>query len=161
MEKEIKITPPEGFEIDKDNSTFECIKFKPVVKKRWRDDPNQLVEGYFIGLTGVEKVNKATCKLVFENWHGIFASEKQAKSVFAMAQISQIMAHDDRFGGAITDEEWLDDRIYKYCIYRSENKISTADNLVTYRFLAFHTNAQRYLFIEENEDLIKDYLMID
>lgn len=26
--KEIKITVPEGYEIDKDNSTFECIKFK-------------------------------------------------------------------------------------------------------------------------------------
>ena len=30
MEKEIKITPPEGFEIDQENSTFECIKFKPI-----------------------------------------------------------------------------------------------------------------------------------
>jgi hypothetical protein len=27
-EKEIKITVPEGYEIDKENSTFECIKFK-------------------------------------------------------------------------------------------------------------------------------------
>lgn len=26
---EVKITVPEGFEIDKENSTFECIKFKP------------------------------------------------------------------------------------------------------------------------------------
>ena len=28
MEKEIKINIPEGYEIDKENSTFECIKFK-------------------------------------------------------------------------------------------------------------------------------------
>lgn len=27
--KEIKITVPEGYEIDRENSTFECIKFKP------------------------------------------------------------------------------------------------------------------------------------
>lgn len=27
--KEIKIVPPPGFVIDKENSTFECIKFKP------------------------------------------------------------------------------------------------------------------------------------
>lgn len=27
-QKEIKITVPEGYEIDKENSTFECIKFK-------------------------------------------------------------------------------------------------------------------------------------
>lgn len=29
--KEIKITVPEGYEIDKENSTFECIKFKKKV----------------------------------------------------------------------------------------------------------------------------------
>lgn len=30
--KEIKIDIPEGYEIDKENSTFECIKFKPSKK---------------------------------------------------------------------------------------------------------------------------------
>ena len=29
METEIRIKVPEGMEIDKENSTFECIKFKP------------------------------------------------------------------------------------------------------------------------------------
>lgn len=29
METEIRIRVPEGMEIDKENSTFECIKFKP------------------------------------------------------------------------------------------------------------------------------------
>lgn len=28
--KEIKIQVPEGYEIDKENSTFECVKFKKV-----------------------------------------------------------------------------------------------------------------------------------
>ena len=28
--KELQIQAPEGYEIDKDNSTFECIKFKPI-----------------------------------------------------------------------------------------------------------------------------------
>lgn len=30
--KELKIQVPEGYEIDKENSTFECIKFKPIDK---------------------------------------------------------------------------------------------------------------------------------
>lgn len=30
--KEIKINVPNGYEIDKENSTFECIKFKPIKK---------------------------------------------------------------------------------------------------------------------------------
>ena len=28
--KSMKITPPEGYEIDKENSTFGDIKFKPI-----------------------------------------------------------------------------------------------------------------------------------
>lgn len=31
--KEIKIKVPEGYEIDKENSTFSCIKFKPIKKE--------------------------------------------------------------------------------------------------------------------------------
>ena len=31
--KEVKIQVPEGYEIDKENSTFECVKFKPIIKK--------------------------------------------------------------------------------------------------------------------------------
>ena len=30
--KELKIQAPEGYEIDKENSTFECVKFKPIKK---------------------------------------------------------------------------------------------------------------------------------
>lgn len=30
--KELKIQAPEGYEIDKENSTLECIKFKPIKK---------------------------------------------------------------------------------------------------------------------------------
>ena len=30
--KEVKIQAPEGYEIDKENSTFECVKFKPLKK---------------------------------------------------------------------------------------------------------------------------------
>lgn len=33
MENEIHINIPEGMEIDKENSTFECIKFRPKPKK--------------------------------------------------------------------------------------------------------------------------------
>ena len=35
--KEIKIDIPKGYEIDKENSTFECIKFKPVKNITYED----------------------------------------------------------------------------------------------------------------------------
>lgn len=36
--KEIKIKVPEGYEIDKENSTFECIKLKPIKKELTYED---------------------------------------------------------------------------------------------------------------------------
>lgn len=38
MEKEVKIQVPEGYEIDEKNSTFECIKFKPIKKVETYDE---------------------------------------------------------------------------------------------------------------------------
>ena len=36
--KEIKINIPEGYEIDEENSTFKCIKFKPIKKELTYED---------------------------------------------------------------------------------------------------------------------------
>ena len=36
--KEIKIKVPKGYEIDKENSTFECVKFKPIKKELTYED---------------------------------------------------------------------------------------------------------------------------
>ena len=78
-----------------------------------------------------------------------------------MARISQIMANDvEHFGGAITDEEWGKDE-WKFVICRSWNRIFTKAVRSDYYFLAFHTEAQRHLFLEKYRDLVKEYLMID
>lgn len=57
--KELKIQIPVGYEIDKDNSTFECIKFKPIKKDiTYKDVCNTLFEnntGYYIDQYG--KIN--------------------------------------------------------------------------------------------------------
>lgn len=73
--KEIKINVPEGYEIDKENSTFECIKFKLVKKEpTYKDVAEELFSNpcYFTnrrgeivfteGLTSKEDKNNATNK---------------------------------------------------------------------------------------------------
>lgn len=157
--KEFKITIPEGMEIDKENSTFECIKFKPIKAKRWKDDVNTKLAGYYI--TKHAKIE--TTGLVFNESdnYNVFATEKQAKSALAMARISQIMVNDCRFGGTIIDEEWNNNQINKYCIERVNNNIDIDWSSSIYNFLAFHTEEQCDLFLKENEDLVKDYLMIE
>ena len=157
--KEFKVNVPEGYEIDKENSTFECIKFKRVKEQRWRDNVNKHFCGYYIDNDSSIHIN--ITEVNDKRNHNMFATKKQAKSALAMARISQIMANDERFGGIITNEEWRDDSNMKYIIDRFKNIVSIDVTTTLYCFLAFHTNNQRYLFMKENMDLIKDYLMID
>lgn len=49
--KEIKIKVPEGYEIDKENSTFECIKLKPIKKLTYKDVAEEL---FFEGLFAID-----------------------------------------------------------------------------------------------------------
>lgn len=156
---ELRIICPPGMEIDKENSTFECIKFKSVIK-RWRDT-NPKVKGYYILGNMIKSLNLIYSGTLDNDNHDVFATEKQAKSALAMAQISQIMANDERFGGIVTDKEWDCNVSFKYVIERCGNKIIKNIYYNIYHFLAFHTNKQRDLFLKENEDLVKDYLMID
>lgn len=86
-------------------------------------------------------------------------SEKVAKSMLAMAMISQLIPY---YGGEITDEEWKDSTKHKYIIALYQGKIIKCEwNTCNYYFLAFHTAEQRSNFLKYNEQLVKDYLMID
>lgn len=47
--KELKIQVPKGYEIDKENSTFECIKFKQIKGTTYEDICSNLFKsGYYI-----------------------------------------------------------------------------------------------------------------
>lgn len=130
---------------------------QPQEPQPWRYNRDVNVKGFIIS----KEAEIESCALPFnvKNAYHIFATEKQAKSALAMARISQIMANDPRFGGAITDEEWRDEK-EKYVILRLGNEVKTDWFTNVYRFLAFHTKKQRDLFLQENEDLVKDYLML-
>ena len=127
------------------------------IKKRLVDKEDAEVKGYFID-TGSHIEYYSGYNIYTD--HNIFATEKQAKSALAMARISQIMANDLRFGGPITDEEWVTNNLKKFTIRRINGRAVFNTDSFVYNFLAFHTSEQRQLFWEENEELIKDYLMI-
>lgn len=140
-----------GYISNKDLVIVEELKF-------WSDEEN-CISGFYRNVhSGISRVNDVPND---EHHYDVFATKKQVKSVIAMARISQIMANDiDNFGGAISDEEWKNDE-WKYVIYRDVCSINTSFVKHNYYFLAFHTSAQRNLFLEKYRDLVKDYLMID
>jgi len=130
-----------------------------VTTKRWRDNPRAFyIQNRILGSSEKRWYN------TYDNYN-IFADESQAKSAIAMARISQIMANDERFGGAITAKEWKNEDIQKFVIKCECKTPSVIDfyaewTFTTKDFLAFHTRAQARLFIDENEDLLKDYFMV-
>ena len=157
--KEINITVPEGYEIDKENSTFECIKFKKRIDVNiWKDI--ERLEGIYINNTSdFSHVDTVITKT--DSWDkNIFIDIQHAKSALAMAQISQLMPY---YGGEITKEEWSDDNLPKYTIFRMQNHYEVEVVYKTYNLLAFHTKEQRdgFLSFPENVQLVKDYLIID
>lgn len=151
--KELKINVPEGYEIDRENSTFECIKFRPIVKT-WKDIDR--ISGKFIN--NISNITSIECRKS-DNDKNVFISEKYAKSALAMAQISQLLPY---YGGFFTDEEWNDPFIKKYCIFRTRDDIDYVENTFTYRFIAFRTSEYRKKFMSrpENIQLVKEYLML-
>lgn len=154
--KELKINVPEGYEIDKEASTFECIKFKPINKVNIWEDIKRINGVYINSLSDIAPISG---KSEDETDVNIFIDEKHAKSALAMAQISQLMPY---YGGPITDKEWKDAGKIKYCI---ENYLGSMEFTTAYCYstlLGFHTEEQRDKFMSypENVQLVKDYLMI-
>lgn len=162
--KEIKIQIPEGYEgIDEEKSNL--AEGKIVFKKKkeqtpWRYNKNATLSGYYV--TNEADIEDVQDLFNVSNAWNTFATRKQAESMLAMAQLSQIIQNDPRFGGPITDKEWLNRDMYKYIIDRYDNDIKTYSWLeCSFRFLVFHTEEQRDLFLKENEDLIRQYFMLD
>lgn len=160
--KEIKISIPEGYEIDTKNSTFECIKFKKKVKEvnTWKDISK--LQGFYI-------LEDSTIKELDPVYHNIramrentnvFINRKYAKSALALAQISQLMPY---YRGEITDEEWRDVKLKKYGVIYYNNKIATNIYYDTKQIIGFHTEEQlnRFLSFPENMQLIRDLYMVD
>ena len=172
--KELKIDIPQGYEIDKENSTFECIKFKKKEFgiRTWNDYVKKYgnlewlsFEEDKINLSAPDSsgplpaldtyFNVSFRKSDFtDNYHRI------KKHIKAFLIINKLMPY---YGGAISDEEWArEDMDFVYTIERVGNKIhkkTTCFN--TYKYLAFRTRKQRDSFYENNEQLVKDYLMLD
>jgi len=129
--------------------------------ERWRDRKDATLYGYYINDSS--RIISDDCRGGYSHDcsnRNIFATKKQAQSALAMAQISQIIANDKRFGGPLTDKDWLNDKKIKYSIRRFRSEIAKGMELNDFTPLAFHTNEQRNLFFEENQDLLKAYFML-
>ena len=87
MEKELKIIPPIGYEIDKQKSTFEKIIFKKIPEnpKTWED---------YCSLMKGETVYYTNCNNIivsgFSDAHDKFVTKKRAEQFIALGKLLQL-----------------------------------------------------------------------
>ena len=161
----LQIEIPKGYELDKENSTSFNVRFK---KKEENEEPKGITwedligkyvprgSAYISSICEIGEINKYWA--FGSNEKNLFIDSKHAKSALAMSQISQLIPY---YGKAVTDEEWSNKDMSKYCIARYKNDILIQHCLMEYRLLAFHTLKQAEDFLEYNKQLVYDYLMID
>ena len=149
--KELKIEIPEGYEIDKEKSTFENIVFKKKeeVVNCWEDIKR--INGVWIAhLSDIQSYEGVPPYRTNKN---VFLNEKYAKSALALAQISQLLPYYN------SDVDW-NDSSNKYCVCRDGNNIRIRIFVRTYCPLAFKTSEEVERFLRYNEQLVKDYYML-
>ena len=108
---QLTIDVPEGYEIDKENSTFECIKFKPIKK-------------YLTYKEIAEKLNKDTCFFIakgkiqsyaqyasYDN-PGVANSYRQIEKILAINQLMNIA----KYYNGDWKPDWNNKYELKYCI---------------------------------------------
>ena len=93
--KELKIQTPEGYEIDKENSTLECIKFKPIKKYiTYKDICNTLFtkeQGFFISTSGDIEKEMFDYYVAIEKNNA--TNRKQLEKVLALNQLFNIATY--------------------------------------------------------------------
>lgn len=146
----LKINVPEGFEIDKDKSTFEEIVFKPIVKelpKTWEDLGN--IKGWYVSNN---KVLEYSSNPPDESSSDVFAIKEQAKAAIALAQLSQLRE--------VYRQGWVPDWYYageiKHSIIKLDGKIDSTSLWRSAHFLSFQSLQVRDEFLKNFKDLIEE-----
>lgn len=156
MEKEVKIVPPEGYEIDTEHSTFECIKFKPIkpqIPKTWEEfcETHCLMprEAFIGSGSSIYEVVHVKRRSIADR--NILPSKEYAETMLAICQLIQLRdCYNDGW-----KPDWKNSRSYKYTIYSKCGNIAVGLNDVVSRVLAFKTNELRNTFLENFKELIE------
>ena len=149
MEKTIKITPPEGYEVDKEKSTFSEIVFKklePTLPMNWEE--LGVVGGYYV--SSRSNINNMSMRNAVDVNRNLFPTEEEAKAMLAMAQLCQLR---DAWNG-----EWRanwEDNVQKYCITSHKNILCTDFYYYTSTPMAFKTKELRDDFMVVFKDLLE------
>lgn len=149
MENKIKIVPPEGYEIDKDKSSFEEIVFKKKensLPMKWEDLGE--VNGYYIGaISSSCRIHKG---LSIEENKNLFPSKEEAEAMLAMAQLCQLR---DRWNEG-WKPNWTNNET-KYTVCVINDKLTVYSWSQSYRPMYFKRQELADKFLDTFRDLLE------
>ena len=148
--KEFKIQVPEGYEIDREKSTFENIVFKKLEKelpKSWEE--LHMIKGWFVeNGSGIYKFEK--CFTISKN-RNLFPTKEEAEACLELAQLCQLR---DRYNDG-WKPDWTSSADDKYTIYFDDDEIFSTESYSSHRILTFKTEELRDKFLENFRELIE------
>lgn len=117
--KKLKINIPEGYEIDKENSTFECIKFKKkdltyedIAISLFNNKKTYFIDEYgeikSVELEGTATIDYTNC-----------TSEKQAEKLLAINQLMNVA----KYLNGSWKPNWTNDKECKYYICINSDQV--------------------------------------
>ena len=120
MEKELKIIPPIGYEIDRQKSTFEKIIFKKIPEnpKTW-EEYCSLMKGKTVYYTNCNTITVSG----FSDAHDKFVNKKRAEQFIALGKLMQLRDY------------WVREyKEFKYALLVTRN-----ENILVYAWSWYHT----------------------
>ena len=147
MEKELKIEVPQGYEIDRQKSTFEKIVFKKIPEnpKTW-EDYCSLMKGKTIHYPDYYYI----ILRIFEDAYNMFATEERAKQFIALGKLLQLRDY------------WVKGYSeFRYALFGTKDGISLCDCSGFYAYsLTFPTKEMAKEFKDCFYDLIKHAFLL-
>ena len=147
--KELKIEVPQGYEIDRENSTFEKIVFKKVERElptRWED--LGVIRGFYVNAHS--ELRDFECYTGKDSNKNTFPTKEEAEACLALAQLCQLR---DRYNDG-WKPDWKNDTELKYVIEIFWDNIVKRVYECRYKVLAFKTEELRDKFLENFKHLI-------
>lgn len=144
--KSLKIEVPEGYEVDKDKSTFENIVFKKINEFSNLPKSVKEIEGrcYYIN-------NYGAISTTYTSAPNNLSTKERAEAFLALMQLVELRD--------VYNEGWKPDWNYeeykKHCIFFEDNKVKIDSFYYHQRVLHFKSKELAELFSEEFSDLIE------